>query len=237
MDEQKNTAFQNPSNTFLRFIKEIMSVTIGLSLALGIENYSTISKERQLEEYYLTEIRNDLKSDMLKLREIIDYNKKRTYFLDKIAYNKIESDSFLISASYLRTVAIDYENSKPNFEALKSSSYFNIIRNKDLLNNIIEHYDFMKRFQTQKHDLDEHFTHIVIPYLEDNFVLWDFFVMNRPDFEPQSNIEKILTDKKFKNLTLTHTEGVHLQTKILSTYLKLSDELIKKIEQEMIEKF
>lgn len=130
----------NTAHPVFRFFKEIMSVTIGLSLALGIENYSSLTQNRNLESYYLTEIKNDLRTDNDKIKEIINYNEVRTYYLNQIAYANVSQDSFLKCASYLRTVPIDYESSKPNFEALKSSSYFNIISNKDLLNSIIGHY-------------------------------------------------------------------------------------------------
>ena len=228
---------QNTGHPVFRFFKEIMSVTIGLSLALGIENYSSLTQNRNLESYYLSEIKNDLRTDNDKIKEIINYNQVRTYYLNQIAFANVSQDSFLKCASYLRTVPIDYESLKPNFEALKSSSYFNIISNKDLLNSIIGHYGFMKRFDTQKHDLDEHFTHTIIPYLENNFDLWDFFIMDQYNFIPRSDIKKIMKDIKFKNLCLTHTEAVHLQTKILRTYLSLSMELIKKLETEIEARF
>ena len=71
-----NAPNQNIGHPVFRFFKEIMSVTIGLSLALGIENYSSLTQNRNLESYYLTEIKNDLRTDNDKIKEIIN-NKNR----------------------------------------------------------------------------------------------------------------------------------------------------------------
>lgn len=125
-------------------IGEILLVVIGILIALQINNWNEEKKERVLEDDYLEKISLNIEDDINQYNKILQAQK---------AY-KNGMDSFLIiirNPSKFETRDLDnyyshlwrFERFTPNKGALNnmiSSGKINIMKNEDLLNNILGYY-------------------------------------------------------------------------------------------------
>jgi len=134
---RQNLIMENKTGKYLKYaIGEIVLVVIGILIALQINNWNEIRKQRQIELKYFYNLKNDLKADDELLNAMIDLANSKV----KAAKNvKLKADHDSISSLY------DFSNEmitlffvdefRPNdntYDEMKNSGNFSTIQNDDL---------------------------------------------------------------------------------------------------------
>jgi uncharacterized membrane protein YgaE (UPF0421/DUF939 family) len=139
---QKLTA-ENKVAKYLRYaIGEIMLVVIGILIALQVNNWNEIRKERLVEIKYLKNLKHDLQSDSTDLvyyKNIQVGQANAAQELIKLAKTKNVSDVFKLDSLYT-TVALWWEFVPNNntFEELRSSGNLKLLRNDTIKNLLLD---------------------------------------------------------------------------------------------------
>ncbi|TXC75239.1 DUF6090 family protein [Luteibaculum oceani] len=133
----------NPSK-LARFIIELCSVFLGVTLAFALNRWNEEKKLRVTEEKILTEIKNGLELDISDTEVNISGHKAgikaATTFLKLASGKEVQKDSLLISYHTLWRNFISIQNAS-GYESLKSRG-LEVIRNDSLRYQIITLYDF-----------------------------------------------------------------------------------------------
>lgn len=136
---------KNKTDKYLKYaVGEIILVVVGILIALQINNWNNDNYLHKLEKKYLTEIKNNLKSDLPDIQYNIDFNEIRLksneivlrYLNKEISY----SDSLKFHFANLIFTTRTLPNTSA-YENLKSRG-LEIITNDSLRQNITSLYSF-----------------------------------------------------------------------------------------------
>lgn len=217
---------------FLYAFGEVVLVVIGILIALLINSWYTDIQQRKIEKKYLTEIRNNLLSDLVDIDFNLNFNKARLksnkvvlQFLNReIPY----SDSLTFHLANIMYTTRTLANTSA-YENVKSRG-LEIISNDSLRQTITKLYSFHFHnaidFETQ----DDHALQygVVIPEAMKALNI----IVPWQKAEP-INREQLLSNYSFKNAV---SSNIHLREYMLNTYRALKrnvEKCIRQIDREL----
>ena len=234
-----------PENKFSRYliyaIGEIILVVIGILIALQVNNRNEQRKENDFEVKILTEIRNNLQTDLLEIREdleIMDDLKRACLDVkNHILHLDEPSDSLSISAAILR-VTPHFSPINSGYNLLQTRSV-GIIKNDSLRNSITYQYDMLyPYYKTYEEERGRfHTLHSEPKLLEYFSMIYDvdqglsyrglFFEINKIDYQRLKNDSKfikLIDAIAFEN-ALIQSRGKRVENSILELIQHIDDEL------------
>ncbi len=125
---------------------EIVLVVIGILIALQINNWNNYRNERKKEFNYLKEIKTNLKSDSLKLRQVINFNEMKQAVYDTIirSYDLNNPPKNLnIYVRQLIPIIAEFDMYSINsiaFKNMNSADNISIISNLELRQQLTSYY-------------------------------------------------------------------------------------------------
>ena len=224
------------SKYLLYAIGEIILVVIGILIALQINNWNEISKNKSTEKEYLTELLEDFEINLQKSNSnisSIESNLPRLMGLLKqsaLEEPTISVDSLNKDCALLSTMPA-YISTDRTYNNLIGSGDFKLISNPALKSNIADYYknvDLINLVQaTHEMDLVNTFQPYIIDYLDYQAVPW-LMVDDYPLPPPveENRIMDVLQDQKFRNI-------ITLKVHILADLLDLNRS-IKEINEEVV---
>ncbi|WP_411766016.1 DUF6090 family protein [Winogradskyella sp. A3E31] len=136
---------ENKTGKYFKYvIGEIILVVIGILIALQINNWNEIRKDRKFELKMLTELRRALMSDLehsQRLTKRVNKAETASYnMLENVYNNVIYNDTMWRDVNNL-IIGIQYQQTLGPYEAIKSVG-LDKISNDSLRNHLITFYDF-----------------------------------------------------------------------------------------------
>jgi len=185
-------------------VVELVLITIGILMAIQIDNWKDTHKEKQLEKKLLKELKISLEQDLEFLsKKIIPRVQiaigSSEYLLNQIYYKTNSSDSVQIHLQNL-TFGIEFEPRTSAFENLKSTG-INLISNDNLRLKIVELYDFeyQRTFRIIENIINIYRQAHLVPYLI-NDLEYRISVNNDREFLTQLYVsEETIHDQEFVN--------------------------------------
>lgn len=141
---------QSPFSKYLLYaIGEVLLVVIGILLALQLDAWSQMNKERQLEREYLKRLNVDLDRDLNIVKSIERYLTQKEESLMMVRGfiddpNAIMGDSVITILNDSDIIGTDFPNARltGTFQEMISSGHLRLIRNTNLRNNVVNYYSF-----------------------------------------------------------------------------------------------
>jgi hypothetical protein len=140
---------------------EIMIIVFAVTVSIWFHNWSDTLQEHKEERNFLSELKNDLKGDTANINSSLQFYE---FCLDGMSYfEKVGASGKLNQDSLHKYGDVFFSNTKlephiSRYEALKGSGKFNIIEDKQLLNNIIDlHESTLIHIET----LDNYYTQFI----------------------------------------------------------------------------
>ena len=195
-------------NKITKYLKyafgEIVLVVIGILIALYINNWNEIKKERIKEQAFLKEINLDFKSNKTQLDSIISYNKVSLHagsrllkiistFDLKDPQRNDSNAHFADSISYYNPLVWRNKSFNPKngaVEALLNSSSFDLIKNDTLRRNLISRKDVLGDYLEEEKFAVNFLTNEYRPWARKSF---------DPDFGDDPENTKALFSKRHRN--------------------------------------
>lgn len=179
-------------NRFLKYwryaIGEIVLVVIGILIALQVNNWNELRKQRQVEIKYFYNLKNDLLADDQRLNVMIDLADSKVKAAKNVKFKAVrDSISSLYEFSDEMLTLIFVDEFRPNdntYEEMKSSGNFSTIRNDNLKLKLMN----LKKTYHKIAATHEHMRYDFNVFLEDfeQFVDWGkYYDLSR------SNIPKV----------------------------------------------
>ena len=144
---------QNRVSKYLVYaLGEIILVVIGILIALQINNWSERNKQNEKEKNYITNLQRDLKSQIAAIDNQIAYE---TDFIDKSIYlmNTFKDGNFIkLDSVFFENLSILQSRKTflivdPTYTDLLSSGNIDLIKNKDLKDELIQYYQELERIE------------------------------------------------------------------------------------------
>ncbi len=160
---RKQLADDNKPLKYARYaIGEIVLVVIGILIALQINNWNTNKQETKELHSYLTNIKSNLQSDLIRIEEIKIFRETSIAFSKN--YLKIANNDYITVGDFntvenmkIRTsVFIDtyFKSQKSGFEALKNSGFIGKLIETDLEVELNEYYYLIEKISDQETSLN-----------------------------------------------------------------------------------
>ncbi len=227
-----------PAGRYFKYaIGEIILVVIGILIALQINNWNEIRKEKNIETSILNELHSDFKSDLISLNEDIEINTRA------IQSNELITNVLKSKIEYHDSLDLHFGNIQYNaqftvntggFENLKSRG-FEIIKNNTLRKAIIElqdkWYDYLFLLNEKNNTINieqllptyrKHFTNLIYTF-KDQYV--SFTPVNFESLRNNTDFLQLIAYQKFNNeQTLQYLEMIIDRIK----------DVIYKVESELI---
>jgi len=223
---------ENKTGKYFKYaIGEIILVVIGILIALQINNWNEIRKDRQLESKILSEFHNNLNDDLknldLKIKESNTFLKHSSKVLDHLQNKTLLTDSL----KYYYSSLIGHGNFEPTIIAYENlnSKGVDLIENENLRHAISELYSVkyytmvedrrtvVRRFQEGQVSLIQNRIKFIEPYEE---------------AEP-IDLEELRVDIPFQNMLI---KNIWTLKWVINRYEKGKEEIKsvqKKIEEEL----
>lgn len=223
-------------------VGEIILVVIGILLAIQLNDFNEARKERKKESSFLQKLKDDINLDIqdLTLRDSIlavyqsSQEKGWELFLEAKSVKDIITVDSLIQFRWQ-----SFTVSRKTYDEMLNTSGIYIITNKDLLNDLSDHYDLIEVFQQNFREINEDSREY---YKAPNLDPFDFikrnyreqsFDITRIDTTWISNHDSptYLALSRFYGHVISGVNGV--QRRYITEILKNSKELAAEIEQEL----
>ena len=156
-------AVKNPETNWLHKLKEgaveIFIIVFAVTLSIWFHNWSDSLHEHKEEREFLTGLRKDIQADIASVKNDSSFYSRGLqafkYFQRVAAGEPLAADSMKAYQDLLfRNTVLEPHISR--YEGLKGGGKFGIVRNTDLLNNIIDlHEVTIKRVETLDGDYTE----------------------------------------------------------------------------------
>ncbi|MBC2846383.1 DUF6090 family protein [Winogradskyella flava] len=190
---------QNKTSKYFKYaIGEILLVVIGILLALQINNWNDLRKNRNYEQEILTLINENLKNDSIALSTQLSYSKEATKLTNQLL-EEVTQGIYNDNLNQWMGKIISFEIFKSQssaFEILKSKG-IDIISNTELQLELISYYDESLYHTYQAfEDVEESFKNDWTPILKEDFLdyKWREYAIladAKAFFTKQSNISFI----------------------------------------------
>lgn len=228
--KRSNLIFNKSYKKYLFYATgEIVLVVIGILIALQINNWNELKKEKAVEVKTLREISDAIGSDLYDINEnIIGFSYRINAYkvlLEHIEDNSPWDDELRESINQIKGITTFISNIGP-YETLKSRG-LTTITNDTLRLKIASYYDIeYDKLYTKESSYHEHFTNYIKPSIMEFFYIENVL-------EPIDYV-KLLKDFRFKQII---TWALNTETYMLNTYdqirIKASD-LSDLVDKEII---
>ncbi|MFK7947917.1 MAG: hypothetical protein AB8G11_10020 [Saprospiraceae bacterium] len=220
-------------NRWAEYLLEILVIIIGISLTLLFNNWREKIIENKEETKLLQSIRENLVSDTLMLEKrltsidlFISGNKK----LLSSNVDSFPSDSLALYIDFVATYT-KFQANRIGYKELEQSKSSTIIKNRELLQKIILHYEQKYDLMNEWNDVDKNFVlNDMIPFLSKNFKYSDSpFLFD----DAKTTISLLENDDYFKNIIKS---GSIYKQIIKMLYVQLKHDtrdLIQAIDEEL----
>lgn len=220
-------------NRWAEYLLEILVIIIGISLTLLFNNWREQMIENKEETKLLQSIRENLVSDTIMLERrlvgidrFIDGNQK----LLSPSIDTFPSDTLALYIDFVATYTKFHAN-LIGYKELEQSKSSKIIKNRELLQKIILHYEQKYDLMNEWNDVDKSFVlNDIIPFLSKNFEYSDSpFLFN----DATTTLKLLKDDNYFKNMIKS---GSIYKQIIKMLYVQLKNdtrELIAAIDEEL----
>ncbi len=220
MKKLKQTKTINKQKLFL----ELLVVFLGVSAGFILNNLREGQKDRKLEQRYIESFIQDIDSNIVSLKEIINEDTLMQESLNRrlkvLGSADIPQDSInqiismILSVSYL-----DLQTS--TFEDIKFSGNLNLLRNYELKGKIVSHYDLLDVAKYVDGHYNHFFSETMLPYLLENYSLseYKFFTDNHH------------SQRKFFNIASGYSSIRMQRTMLLKDVVSESEKLVKELKQ------
>ncbi len=220
MKKLKQTKTINKQKLFL----ELLVVFLGVSAGFILNNLREGQKDRKLEQRYIESFIQDIDSNIVSLKEIINEDTLVQESLNRklkvLGSADIPQDSInqiismILSVSYL-----DLQTS--TFEDIKFSGNLNLLRNYELKGKIVSHYDLLDVAKYVDGHYNHFFSETMLPYLLENYSLseYKFFTDNHH------------SQRKFFNIASGYSSIRTQRTMLLKDVVSESEKLVKELKQ------
>jgi len=221
------------SKYLLYAVGEIVLVVVGILLALQVNNWNIQKAETKLETKVLKEIKSNLESNLIKIREAKQYNTTTLekydlifdYIEGRTAYNEELERSFGLlwhwAEIYLTRTA---------FESLKNYG-INLIKNDSLRTRISELHE--KNYRSLEDDLAVYewtfHNNIKLQILQDLFI----YNRNKKGYAKPIDYESLKTDVRFESMLNTLYAIRKSSLDFFDTGIRNINELLEMIEIEL----
>jgi hypothetical protein len=225
--------FQVIKNRWAEYVIEILVIIIGISLSFFFNNLKENRVERKEEVKLLESIHENLVIDTIALTNQLQISsvfiKGHEQFLSP-EIDTFPADSILRYLDYLITYT-RFQGRDISYEALRQSKRSTIIRNRLLLQEIIQHYEHNYGIVKEWNNIDKNFVlNDVLPFLSENMKYREGkFLYN----DVETTLKLLKEEGQFKNMVKS---GAVFKQIIKIYYNKnLSDTkvLMKKVEAEL----
>lgn len=132
---------------------EIILVVVGILVALQINNWNEQRKLKRLQGVYLNRLVNDLDQDLTNIEyvqsEIITYQEVITDFVNSINTVQDEEHLFKSVTAYFEKgwLISEFVPTANTYTDLSQTGNMKVIRNTELVNDIIEYYGYMEQIE------------------------------------------------------------------------------------------
>lgn len=144
---------------------EIILISVGILLALFVNNWNETRKNTKIEEYYLIGLTNDLKEQIRSLEKVIEHNRETVQNTTELLTFYAGHESFIglkdLHFRLNRLIPISpLINFNPTYQELKSTGGLKLISNEVLRNEVIE-------FNMQSDKVIERINDVIVTVLHD----------------------------------------------------------------------
>jgi hypothetical protein len=224
-------------------IGEIVLVVIGILIALQINNWNELQKNKKQELVILTNILQDLKVDEIGLKNIIEKRTNKVASADIMVsyYNGVEIKN-LNDYYYNWTNVLYWEEHNPRniaFKELVNSGNVSIIKNTEIRNSLLEiNASYDELFAVRDHLYDDYTIYLYTPFSS----IFDYAngikVWTNPNIKINLSLDDVnvaLQSKVIKNgFTLASFNNADLKEKTI-LILKTVENVMSLIENEIKE--
>ena len=144
---------EGKTGKYLKYaVGEIILVVIGILIALQINNWNELKNEQKVEKVYMTNLVEDLKSDLLIYSSYGQTNKTIYNLIDSIIPNLKSPDRSIHTSKlsfWARMITAKWQIIHPvqrTFEQMKSSGHLRLVRNKKVADGISQYYNSLSEF-------------------------------------------------------------------------------------------
>lgn len=217
---------------------EIVLVVIGILIALQINNWNIKRLDHEKEKKYLNEINDNLKSDLLKLQEVLNFNQVKDSSIVK-CFELLDIKN-TISAPEIFGPRLDnlgsYDHFYPNdlgFQNLISSENISLIENDDLREQLLKYYsfDFKTGVQKRAEDVTRKFVDYILPKITTKESYY-----NRYNIEfdlPSKDEVQLKNDQQIFSLLRLMQVVAEFQNNMLNEKKEEIEKLIESVQNEL----
>jgi len=236
---RKSLLAEGKTSKYLKYaIGEIVLVVIGILIALQINNWNLKRLDHDKQQKYLIEISNNLKSDLLSIQRVLDFNYKKDSVINQTFQNldiKSKIPSPQIFGPQINTLGT-YEKFNPNdlgFKNLISADNISLIENESLRKLLLEYYsdDFETGTQKRAEETTRKFVDYILPKIT---IKERFLNINNLELDlPSLNDVYLKNDQQLiANLYLMQVVAT-FQNDLLKVKQEEAEELLKMVETEL----
>ncbi len=174
---------------------EILVVFIGIMAAFGLNSWWEGVHESNLEEKYLTELKNDIDKNITELKGLIEIAGDNYDAIQKIVGMISQGDyevDTIIHYSVRMVYLFEFKQNSTTFGTLKASDDLKLISDFDLRNKIVEVYNYYSRISKFDTMYRKYIDDYVIPFLWKNVDMISGKPVNT-NFVKQVEFKNILT--------------------------------------------
>jgi hypothetical protein len=215
---------QNKSTKYFKYaIGEIILVVIGILIALQINNWNELKKEKSFEKKVLSELHMDVKEDLGEMKTALDslqdHQNSIDIIINHLSENKIYNDSLDIHFAHSfnlwslspNTTAFDMAKEEGMYIISNDSIRFNISKANGYI------YDYIKVLESRFQDYK---SNVVLPYIMPLFESYNFKSMKPRDYD------QLINDGTFEAMIKSI---IPMRTRYIKT-LKIRYEILEKLE-------
>ncbi len=134
-------------------IGEIALVVIGILIALQINNWNIYSQERAQEREYLSELRRDLVSDTLMVKNVLrnanDHIRHATYVLNFLETGEVKDTVKLIRSTLRAGFLVFYNANLSTYNDLINSGNIRLIRDNEIKRKLDSYVNYLQQINVR----------------------------------------------------------------------------------------
>ncbi len=242
---RKSLLMENKTSKYFKYaIGEIVLVVIGILIALQINNWNELRKERLKEINYLQNLKSDLESELKNNKEFADYRFKKakasSLLLNSMAPNSIEAVQDYTDTYELVFIWNTFVPNNNTFKELLSSGNLSLIKNDSIKNGLLELEKLYAGIETGEHHMRREYEVYLYDTHVNNVSALNFFDLKQPAYGfPRrlssdeiaiSNHAKLIEDAKWQHNNEIFNNGLRLAFMNNSFLAGLHQDLVHFIE-------
>jgi hypothetical protein len=207
------------SKYLLYAVGEILLVVIGILIALQVDNWNTEKQEHRELKGYLSNIANNVTSDLEQLNELLAYRGRsregsRSYMalIEKDPMPAEEILSFFENyGQHLAIYEVYFHPDKSGYEALKNSGYLGKLQGSDIETQLYRYYGQILAIQEQETSVNTFVEEMETDLFRDNVMQRLFPLIDRKLSNP-GDLSEVRDLLKHPSSTGANLRNSHLNT-------------------------